>query len=151
MISIEGLDPALVLAGLYNAARPQGMGFLQYNPEPLTVAQATELLAHQKSFDYLAGRVMKLTIEDPLEPRLYDRDNGEGAALMVIASLRQTNDPNNPVIAALHRDGVASGAAACRAMMTPTTTQTEGGMVVISLGLDDLAEPLEAILHKLGQ
>jgi hypothetical protein len=42
--------------------------------------------------DYLHGRVMKVSLEDPtgFEARLYDRDNGDGAAAEAIAALRQT-------------------------------------------------------------
>lgn len=36
-------------------------------------------------FDYLQGRVMKVDLAgDELDPRLYDRDNGEGAARRAI-------------------------------------------------------------------
>ena len=40
MISIEGLDKSKVLAALYNASRPQGMGFMQYDPNPMTEEEA---------------------------------------------------------------------------------------------------------------
>lgn len=37
-------------------------------------------------FDYLKGRVMKVSISgDSLDPRLYDRDNGQGAAARALA------------------------------------------------------------------
>ena len=44
--------------------------------------------------DYLAGRVMKIAFDKyPLiEPWLYDRDNGEGAAARVIAGVRRGGD-----------------------------------------------------------
>jgi hypothetical protein len=39
-------------------------------------------------FDYLQGRVMKVSLEgDELDARLYDRDNGEGAAAEAISAL----------------------------------------------------------------
>jgi hypothetical protein len=39
-------------------------------------------------FDYLHGRVMKIGLNtDDLEERLYDRDNGQGAAERALASL----------------------------------------------------------------
>lgn len=43
-ISIAGLDKAAVLAALYNAARPQGLGFLQYDPTPMTKDEAQKIL-----------------------------------------------------------------------------------------------------------
>jgi hypothetical protein len=39
-ISIAGLDKADVLVALYNRARPQGMGFLHYTPDPLSKEEA---------------------------------------------------------------------------------------------------------------
>jgi hypothetical protein len=44
------------------------------------------------TFDYLNGRVLKLDLRDDAEfdPRLYDRDNGEGKAARVIENLRRT-------------------------------------------------------------
>lgn len=94
-VSIAGLDKAAVLAALYNEARVQGMGFLQAKPGDMTVEQARELIArfpeHDRriAFDYLYGRVMKIDIgEDDVNPRLYDRDNGEGACSDAIARLR---------------------------------------------------------------
>lgn len=65
------------------------MGFMHYKPEPMTAEQARALLVDQTYFDYLKGRVMKVRIEgDELNPRLYDRDNGQGAAARVIEHLR---------------------------------------------------------------
>jgi hypothetical protein len=70
------------LARLYNRARPQGLGFLQATPEPMTTAEAQALLDKGRTyFDYLQGRVMKIDpTREPLDTRLYDRDNGFGAA-----------------------------------------------------------------------
>ena len=40
-------------------------------------------------FDYVKGRVMKVDLSgDEFSPRLYDRDNGQGAAEGVINALR---------------------------------------------------------------
>ena len=87
-ISLEGIDKAAVLAALYNASRAQGMGFLHYAPEPMTVEQAAELLKTHTYFDYLQGRVMKIDLgRDELRTALYDRDNGHGAARRAIAHL----------------------------------------------------------------
>ena len=80
-IDISRKDKAQVLAALYNASRPIGLGFLQYDPTPMTVEEARELLKQTTYFDYLKGRVMKVDLSgDELETRLYDRDNGDGAA-----------------------------------------------------------------------
>lgn len=88
-IDISKLDKAEVLAALYNNSRQQGMGLL--NPrgrEPLTKEQAAELLKQTTYFDYLAGRVMKVELKDDiLDPWLYDRDNGIGAAARALKPL----------------------------------------------------------------
>lgn len=91
MVSIKGLGKAKVLAALYNASHPQGMGFLQYTPEDMTEQEAQALLDQRGnfSFDYLKGRVMKVDIRsDELDERLYDRDNGPGAAQRAINSIK---------------------------------------------------------------
>lgn len=85
MLNISHLSRAEVLDKLYNASQPLGMGFLHYTPELMSVTEAQTLLDQLKNeayFDYLKGRVMKINLNDPcrLDPRLYDRDNGEGAA-----------------------------------------------------------------------
>lgn len=83
MIDISQMDRAAVLAALYNRAQPQGLGILHFTPEDMTVAEARELLEQggRPHFDYLRGRVMKVMLDgDALDPRLYDRDNGDGAA-----------------------------------------------------------------------
>ena len=115
MIDIAGLDKAEVLAALYSRAKPQGMGFIHYEPGDMPIEEARELLrtgddrfqmanaifdGHnitQTSFDYLKGRVMKVNIGgDSLNESLYDRDNGDGAAAAALAPLlakRQALEP----------------------------------------------------------
>ena len=92
MVSIKGLDKRAVLAALYNASRPQGMGFLHYDPKPMTKEDAEALLpiGGMAQFDYLKGRVMKVNLsrDDEFDEWGYDRDNGAGAAAAAIASLR---------------------------------------------------------------
>lgn len=89
-INITDLDKAFVLAALYNNARPQGMGHLQYKPESMSPQEAQTILdTGQTYFDYLKGRVMKVQLKgNSFNPVLYDRDNGTGAAMVVIESLR---------------------------------------------------------------
>ena len=91
-MNIEGLDKAEVLAALYNGSRQQGMGFLQTRgAEGMTVEQAREELASNERgyFDYLHGRVMKISLRgEELNTALYNRDNGQGAAESIIEDLR---------------------------------------------------------------
>lgn len=91
-MNIAGLDKAEVLAALYNGSRQQGMGILQTRgAEGMTVEQAREELASNERgyFDYLHGRVMKISLRgDELDTALYNRDNGNGAAESIIEDLR---------------------------------------------------------------
>lgn len=81
MINISKCNKTEVLKALYEAAHPQGRGFLHYTPKPMTTAEAERLLANCTYFDYVNGRVMKVDLSgEMLDPYLYDRDNGHGAA-----------------------------------------------------------------------
>lgn len=81
-------DKPAVLAALYNASRPLGMGALHYTPEPMTAEEAAALLEKYTYFDYLQGRVMKVDLsKDDFNPALYDRDNGPGAAAAAIEGI----------------------------------------------------------------
>ncbi len=105
-IDISGLDRATVLAALYNGARPQQSGFAAYDPEPMDTEMAGGLLGGRNYFDYVQGRVMKVDLDgETLDPYLYDRDNGEGAAFMVIQSLRAGMPPDNEITRRLHKYG----------------------------------------------
>lgn len=89
MIDIKGLDKAKVLQALYDAAKVQGMGYLQYVPGPLSYTEAQEALSRSTYFDYFKGRVMKVDLSgDSFNPRLYDRDNGQGMAKAAVNSIR---------------------------------------------------------------
>lgn len=94
MINVSGISPAKLLAALYNNSVPVGFGILQAQHSPMTDEQAerefnTRARNGRAYFDYLHGRVMKVEIGgDELDPRLYDRDLGQGAAARVVASLR---------------------------------------------------------------
>lgn len=91
MIDIHDLDKAEVLVALFNASKPQGMGFLHYDPKPLTVEHARAALDRCSNYvDYLEGRVIKVNFAtNTIDSRLYDRDLGPGAAARAIDKLRQ--------------------------------------------------------------
>lgn len=90
-ISIRGISKAKVLAALFNASKPQGMGFWHpLHDKELTVGDAREIIEQTDDlyFDYLNGRVMKVDLNgDAFDPSLYDRDNGDGAAARAVAAL----------------------------------------------------------------
>lgn len=87
-IDISKASKAKILAALYNASQPLGMGFPYYKPEKMSKEEAEELLKEQTYFDYLNGRVMKVDLStNEFNPWLYDRYNGQGAALRAISHL----------------------------------------------------------------
>lgn len=91
MVDISGLDKAEVLAALHSRSRAQGIGVL-HDRGPLSVDECRAVIdawnGGKLYFDYLRGRVMKVDIsKDEFDPRLYDRDNGSGAAQEAIDAL----------------------------------------------------------------
>ena len=96
-IDISKLDKAAVLAALYNASQPLGLGLFHFTPNDMTHNEAAALLkqaGERPYFDYLKGRVMKISLADgTLRTALYDRDNGQGAAERAIAHLTKTKTP----------------------------------------------------------
>jgi len=136
-ISLEGLDKAVVLAALYNASRPLGMGFMHYNPAPMTTEQARALLEGCTYFDYLQGRVMKVDLGgDVLDPWLYDRDNGQGAALRAIEAMKADD---MTAIHEAHVIGTTESANKTREVLHQESEVLDGGIV---LGLADVADIL---------
>ena len=103
-VSIAGIDKAELLAALYNAARPLGMGFLRADEATMTVEEARTYVSDPSAqdngttfsrreklfFDYLKGRPLKVDLSgDTLRTRLYNRDQGAGKAEIVVAELRE--------------------------------------------------------------
>lgn len=88
-IDISKLDKAEVLAALYNASKPLMMGFMDPDcMKAMTKALAEEYLKDGQVFDYLQGRVMKIRLDrEILDPWMYDRDNGAGAAARALKPL----------------------------------------------------------------
>jgi hypothetical protein len=147
MISLVGLNKAAVLAALYNASRPQGMGFMHYDPASMTAEEAEALLSRYGYFDYLKGRVMKVDLSgDSLDTCGYDRDNGQGAAKRAVDAMMA--DDNNSIRQA-HQEGKAEAAAEARAIIDKgTTSRKVGGMRVVELGLpEELGPIIDAILE----
>ena len=138
-IDLKGLNKGGVLAALYNAAKPLGMGFMQYDPTPMTVEEAEMLLERGTYFDYLKGRVMKVELGgDTLNTWGYDRDNGQGAAAAAIASLQKTSDPANSEIQHTHSVNTVRSAQQVQSKLGEKTEITnEGGIPVVDLGFSD--------------
>lgn len=97
MVNTKGLSKAEVLAALYNASHPQGMGLLFAQPGDMSIEEAEEIAKSQDYFDYLKGRVMKVDLSDPdgFDERLYERDNGYGSADRAIMKARDKKAAQN--------------------------------------------------------
>ncbi len=101
-VNIKGIEKHKVIQALYNASKPQGMGFLHFTPEDLADEESKEEVeAHTSDgrgqekiyFDYLRGRIIKCEIStDEIDPWGFDRDNGEGACERAIAPLREEKE-----------------------------------------------------------
>lgn len=93
-VDITGLDPAAVLAALYNNAKIQGKGVRDPRGSmSLSVDDARDYLQRSDRFDYVQGRVLKVDLSAAsaaVDVRLYDRDNGAGRGAWVIEHLRAT-------------------------------------------------------------
>ena len=90
MIDIKGLSKGAALAALYKHSKPQGLGLLHAMPGTISEEAATCYLTMCGYYvDYLNGRVIKTDFSgDEIDPFLYDRDLGEGAAARAINELR---------------------------------------------------------------
>jgi hypothetical protein len=149
-ISLVGLDKAEVLAALYNASKPQGMGFMHYDPTPMTKEQAAGLLARTTYFDYLMGRVMKIDLSsDELDPWGYDRDNGPDASKKAISALTTSGNVNPSEIQETHTKSTADSAEETKSHLGDKSSIKEGkGVVEYNLGLDDVADVLGPKVDK---
>lgn len=82
-VIIEKQHQPKALAVLFNASKPLGLGILHYQASHvMSENEAKSLLSEYNYFDYLEGRVMKLSFEkENVSLGLYDRDNGDNAAI----------------------------------------------------------------------
>ena len=81
-IRLNNVTREAVLAALFNSAKPQGIGVLQYNKNHvMTEEEARFVLMNGNYVDYLEGRVIKVDFKNPeeIDTTLYDRDNGKDA------------------------------------------------------------------------
>jgi hypothetical protein len=146
MISLVGLDKAAVFAALYNGARAQGLGFLHYDPTSMTAETARQRFGSAFGyFDYVDGRVMKVNLEgDELNPWLYDRDNGAGAAETIINALRDTQDTNPEEAELIHKEGTRNAAILMNEhLYDDTEMDMTGDVANIRLGLSNVADVLK--------
>lgn len=103
VIDISGVEKAKVLKALYDNAQCLGMGFLQFVPGDLSIAEARDIIDFGSGnsagdyacnvgprlyFDYFKGRVMKVDLSgNTVDTALYDRDNGPGAGRRALSPI----------------------------------------------------------------
>lgn len=155
MVDISDLAKAAVLAVLFNASAPAGMGFLQakHGPSVMTVEDAEQLIKSGGSpdpgpvreglrYDYLFGRPLKVNLNgNEFDPSGFDRDNGgTGTAQRLIEELRRSGQVNSGNLGD-HRKGlVLERSAQLRELVDTPTTST--GVGSLHLGGADIAGPL---------
>lgn len=99
VIDISNKDKAEVLARLYNNSQPMGLGVGHYDPTPLTVEVARQILKKRTNFDYALGRPLKINLEgDIINVGGYNSYNGKGLAQRVISSCKNINDIGQDVL-----------------------------------------------------
>jgi hypothetical protein len=106
LVDIAGLPKAAVLKALHDGTHPVGFGILQARHDDAPLEEFQRRIDEDRRhcavsrhrhlyFDYVFGRPIKSDISgDVLDPRLYDRDAGEGAAASAIARLRDRSSAN---------------------------------------------------------
>ncbi len=160
MVDISGLDKAAVLAVLFNASAPGGMGFLQAGrgPSVMTVEDAQQIIEGGGSpdpgfphgnlrYDYLFGRPLKVNLEgDEFNPWGFDRDNGgAGTAQWLIDELRSNGQVDSDELGD-HRKGLLLERSAQTRRFIRTSSRAEGG--TFQLGGSDVAG---IVTHHLDQ
>lgn len=81
-VRLNNVTREAALAALFNRAKPQGLGTLQYDKgHVMTETEAKFYLMQGDYVDYLEGRVIKIDFKDheEIDTTLYDRDNGKDA------------------------------------------------------------------------
>ncbi len=92
-LDITGLDPAEVLAALHQAATPGALHGGYKSHPALDVEGARAHLEQARSFSYIDGRAMFLTIDGAtLHTAEYDKRNGAGAAERALKPIIEASD-----------------------------------------------------------
>ncbi len=95
-VNIKDIPKNELLAALYNNSKPLGMGIIHFDPTPMSLDDAQNMIDDLKNegrdlfFDYIKGRVVKVDITgDEMRTWSYNRDIGEGVAERIVESLRK--------------------------------------------------------------
>lgn len=90
-INIAGLDRDILLQALWeNSAPASFFMFSIMAPPAFDIVRAKQELHRNGYADYICGRVIKADIysSDTVDPKMYDRDIGQGAFQKVVDKLR---------------------------------------------------------------
>jgi len=126
-VDTTGLEREAVLAALYNAASPHGLGFQHYDPRPMDIGWAERVINERGNdlmhvlhklnpgtfplprprvtlaFDYVYGRPLKVILMNPkVDVSIYESKHIAGLGGTVIDILRDTGNPADDAIMTLH-------------------------------------------------
>lgn len=100
-VRLNNVTREAALAALFNRAKPQGLGMLQYDKaHVMTEEEARFVLMNGDYVDYLKGRVIKVDFKNPeeIDTTLYDRDNGKDAGEAAVFFARYRHLAQNGAI-----------------------------------------------------
>ncbi len=89
MVNIAGLDKVQLLHALWTRSKPAAYyDFSMANPPSFNVVLANDGV--KRYIDYFQGRCIKTDLsKNEANPRMFDRDFGQGAFAQVVADLRK--------------------------------------------------------------
>ncbi|HXV27317.1 MAG TPA: hypothetical protein VD862_04845 [Candidatus Paceibacterota bacterium] len=171
MLRTDDLEPRILLAVLYNAAGPRGLGFLKYEPVPMNRDDADRVISERGSdiltdipsmrevfagppylsLDYVYGRPVKASLRtDRLDPRAYDGKHGRDWAARAIASYRTTGEVNSQEIWEMHVASLETGGREAREWLDEETRlEVIDHQQTLYLGPGEHAERIRAILRDI--
>lgn len=151
-VAIKDLNKADVLATLYNASKPQGMGFLLYDYKPMTHDEAADLLRNNTRFNYVKGRVIKVDLSGNqlnLKTDRYDSFNGKDAAKCAIMEFSKTCNVNSLAIQATHRVNTMESAENIKRLLDGFRNIESGGSAdVLYIGPKNVADELYSAVNE---
>lgn len=147
------MNKAEVFAALYNAAKPKGAGFINYDPRSITPEEAVEITKgdFDISFQYVKGRVMKINLSgDEFDPSGYDSENGSDTSQYVIDALINTGDTYPEEIERLHLENTRNSAMATQdRLYDKPEVKNNGDVMIVKMTLSNLSDYIQPNLDKI--
>ena len=89
-VDISGLNKGMLLLELWSNSKPASFFSMNGMTPPPFNAEKAQGAAQRGYIDYYEGRCIKADLTgDDAEPRLYDRDFGDGSFLRVVTDMRR--------------------------------------------------------------